>query len=475
MVVIGGGPCGLAAGMLLVEAGLEVTVLEKDSAEPPGTGMEAWDDWLRPGVAQFRQPHSLWPRGREILQNQLPGVFGYLGELGAYEFNMSDPPFPTITDWSPKPGDERFSSMGARRPIYELAFALAAQDTPGLTVRRGQSVVAVATGPEATPGIPHITGVETDAGDQIAADLVIDAAGRRSPLPALLEDVGANRPFEESQDSRFVYYTRYYRRRDSGALPQPHTVSLFPAGSISILTMPGDNDTWQVTLYATTKDKAMRAVKNPDVFERVVRAHSSRARWLDGDPITDVHVMAGISDRERSLVVDGSAVATGIVPVADAWACTNPSLGRGITMGLMHVSALTPSLAQTLDRPSDLLEAWLSITREHLQPWHHATLAIDRARNQEMEAVRKGEAAEPSRLTSSLFDENIPEEAAFFAAAVTDPDVFRALLEVVGLFTHKSEVMARPDLQNRVAAASKTEIPPVDIPPRGELESLLAE
>jgi hypothetical protein len=33
--------------------------------------------------------------------------------------------------------------------------------------------------------------------------------------------------------------------------------------------------------------------------------------------------------------MDGVPVATGIVSVGDAWACTNPSLGRGITMGLM--------------------------------------------------------------------------------------------------------------------------------------------
>ena len=48
--------------------------------------------------------------------------------------------------------------------------------------------------------------------------------------------------------------------------------------------------------------------------------------------------MSGIVDRRRRAVVDGTPVATGILPVGDALCCTNPSLGRGITMGLMHAA-----------------------------------------------------------------------------------------------------------------------------------------
>jgi len=37
-------------------------------------------------------------------------------------------------------------------------------------------------------------------------------------------------------------------------------------------------------------------------------------------------------------VLGGQPVVTGIVSVGDAWSCTNPSLGRGMTMGLMHAA-----------------------------------------------------------------------------------------------------------------------------------------
>lgn len=461
--------------MLLAEAGLDVTVFDKDAAGPPDNASAAWESWHRPGVAQFRQAHTLLPRGREILRKDLPRVHAHLENLGSHEFSLVDPPPPGITDWSPEPGDERFSSLGARRPVYELAFALAADETSGVEVRRGKAVNRLLSGTETLSGIPHVVGVETDAGRRIQADLVIDAAGRRSPLPALLEEIGARPVREDTEDSRFTYYTRFYGRADGGGFPEPYTISLFPVGSISILTLPGDNDTWSVTLFATTADKAMRAARDPDVFERVVRAHPLRAHWVDGEALTDVDVMAGISDRERSLFFNGSPVTTGVVSVADAWACTNPSLGRGITMALMHISALAPALVESLDRPAELAESWHAITQGQLQPWHRATLDKDRARNKEMDAVRTG-TGDPDGLPSVLFDGSSPEEAAFFAAMMIDKDMFRAGLEMAGLFHTREEVMSRPDVREKLALtmANMPELPPVDVPTRSELEDLLS-
>ena len=474
VVVMGAGPAGLAMGMLLSEVGIDVVVVDKDPTEPPGDAAEAWDRWQRPGVSQFRQPHGLLPSGREIIENRLPTVYQRLDELGAHPFNLLDSPPPTISDWSAIPGDGRYDSMAARRPIYELAFALGALDT-GLDVRRGVGVVSFTTGPDAAPGVPHITGVETSDGGRLEADLVIDASGRRSPLPALLEEVGARPMHEQIQNSRFVYYTRFYRRREGEGFPEPYVMSLFRAGSISILTVPGDNDTWGVTIFTTTSDKKMRAVRDARAFERVIAAHPLRAHWLEGEAITDVTVMAGVADRERSVAVDGLPVATGVIPISDAWACTNPSLGRGITMALMHTTDLVPVIVESLNKPTQLVGSWLAATESRAKPWHAATLRQDRARNSEMDAVRNG-LIEPPRIPSLHFDEQTPEEAAFFVAMMSDPEMFRAAVEMVTMFATPEEVTSRPEIQNKLAAvgASLPELPPLDIPTRSELEDLLA-
>ena len=60
--------------------------------------------------------------------------------------------------------------------------------------------------------------------------------------------------------------------------------------------------------------------------------------------------MAKIEDRIRSLVVDGRPVATGVLTVGDSWACTNPSVGRGISIGMLHAVALRDTLHARADR-----------------------------------------------------------------------------------------------------------------------------
>ena len=53
--------------------------------------------------------------------------------------------------------------------------------------------------------------MRTDSGERLAADLVVDAMGRRSALPELLGPAGPVR--EEAEDSGFLYYTRFFRGR----------------------------------------------------------------------------------------------------------------------------------------------------------------------------------------------------------------------------------------------------------------------
>jgi len=465
-IIIGAGPAGLALGMLLAEAGLHVTILERDIQEPPDTHEGAWEDWRRSGVAQFRQSHGLLPRGLQILESRFPRVVDHLRRSGAHSYNLTDSPPPSVANWTPEPEDRQFDSLAASRPVYELAFANAAKEMR-IDVLRGTKVTGLTTGPTTISNVPHITGIVTDRGKSIRADVVIDAGGRRSPMSAFLEDVGAHRLPEADGDFRFVYYTRYYRRTGRD-FPSPYTLSRYLSGSVSIGTFPADNDTWSVTLYGTNADKVLRSARDPGVFERVIRAHPERAHFVDAEPITEVMTMAGVADRERTMHVDGTPTATGWLPIADAWACTNPILGRGITMGLMHTVALAPAITQTLDRPAELADAWETITREQLRPWYVATRDIDRARCKEMEAVRTGEITRHGERMSA-------QQAAFLAAALTDPDVFRAQMELAAMLTTMDDLTARPEIQDKIAATARNlpDLPGQEIPTRAELEELL--
>ena len=143
------------------------------------------------------------------------------------------------------------------------------------------------------------------------------------------------------EDSGFIYYTRYFRARN-GKMPEFRAPPVTPLGTFSLLTLPADNHTWSVTVFTSAGDRPFKRLRARDSWTALVAACPRHAQWLDGEPTTDVVPMGGIVDRYRHFRVDDKPVATGIASVGDAWACTNPSNGRGMTLGLIHSVWLPP-------------------------------------------------------------------------------------------------------------------------------------
>jgi hypothetical protein len=67
--------------------------------------------------------------------------------------------------------------------------------------------------------------------------------------------------------------------------------------------------------------------------------------------------MTRLEDRRRTLCPDGRLLVTGVAPIADAWASTNPTLGRGTTMAWPAYRALED--VAHLD--AGLLRGWFRI------------------------------------------------------------------------------------------------------------------
>ena len=466
ITVLGAGVCGLAAAMLLGRDGHDVTVLERDTAPVPESPGDAWQRWARGGVAQFRQPHYLLPRARHLLDAELPDVRDALVAAGAFWFDALSAVPPSLARLERRPGDERFVTLTARRPTLEQVVARAAESERRVEVRRGVTVAGLAT--RKASGIPQVVGVRMESGEEVGADLVVDATGRRSSLPAWLSDVGAAPLHEEAEDSGFVYYTRYFRARSSGR-PEPRDRLLVPVGSLSILTLPGDNETWSVTLFGSSGDQPLKQLRHADRWTAVVAACPAHCHWLEGEPITSVLPMAGVLDRYRRVVVDGRPVVTGLAVVGDAWACTNPSLGRGITLGLAHAARLRDVVRTELDDPQRFAAAWDAATEGDLAPWYRATVAIDRARLAEFEAQRAGrERPEPVERPAVL-------GAALVRAMPHDADIFRGFLEMGSCLTLPGALFARPGFADRVMeVARQSDAPPPSGPTRDELLRLIA-
>jgi 2-polyprenyl-6-methoxyphenol hydroxylase-like FAD-dependent oxidoreductase len=381
---------------------------------------------------------------------------------GGLTFNMSTVMPHFITDRAPREGDERFVTVTGRRPTVEYAVASAADRL--LPVMRGVWIMGLLRSPSDRDGIPHITGVRTMDGEEHAADLIVDAMGRRSKLPDWLEAIGARRPIEEAEESRYIYYTRFFRST-TGRVPAYRAGFLTNFHSFSLLILPGDSHTWSVTVFAFSGDPALKALRDPKRWTALVRAYPLHAHWLDGEPITDVLPMAGVTNRYRRFVVDGAPVATGIVSVGDAWACTNPIGGRGISIGLMHTLGTVEVVQAHRDDPLALALAQDAMTETRLTPWYQDTVELDRKRT--------------AQINATIHDRRAPQPAdpgdALLVAMMYDAELFRASIEITSLLALPQEVMARPGVIDRimeVATMHEAVVPPG--PSRDELLRMVA-
>ncbi len=467
IVFVGGGVVGLCAAAMVATDGHQVTVLERDPAEPVDPSA-AWEDWERRGVNQFRMIHLFLARFRQEIDAQLPGLSEALSAAGALQFNPVER-IPESIRGPLRPDDGRFAMVTARRPVAEAVVAAFVATVPGLEVRRGVPVAGLLgeTGPD---GIVRVRGVRTEAGEELTADLVVDASGRRSPVAGWLRSIGSPGPTEVVEECGFVYYARHYRS-DDGSIPAMLGGPLQYCGSLATLTLPADNGTWGVGVVAAATDTAMRALSDEAVWESVVRSHPLVAHWVDAEPMTDVKTMAKLEDRQRTYVVEGRPVATGIIPLADAYACTNPSLGRGVSMGMIHAAAL-----RRLLREVDVTDAhtvalrWGQLTDETVRPYFEETLTHDRFRLAQVQAIVRDEP----------FGQHNPGWALSLARSVSpakEPDLFRASLAAAMLLERESEVLGRPEIAARltaVAATASTARPPSGLAPeRGRLLELV--
>jgi 2-polyprenyl-6-methoxyphenol hydroxylase-like FAD-dependent oxidoreductase len=456
IIVIGAGVAGLGAALALGRDGHEVTLLERDATPHPASASDAFE-WDRRGAPQVRHSHMFLARLRNLVRDELPDVRDALLAAGATELAIAEM-LPEGLDPTPMDGDEDLVMLACRRTTFEWVLRCKALEQEHVTIRTGDGVAGLLT--DGT----RITGVRLESGEELHADLVVAANGRRSEYPRWVTEAGLGQIDEVVEDTGIVYWSRFYELLPGAEEPKQEGPIGGDLGYMKFAVFPGDNGTFSVTLATGNEDHVFRSLAKEEHFDAVVKLLVPTAPWVDpavSRPITPVHPMAKLLNRIRHDVVDGTPIAPGLVAIGDANVCTNPLYGRGCSLGMVHALLLRDALREHADDMAEVALALDEGTKRELVPWYVASVVAD-GRNRRL---AKGESNDQDELLGNLFKTLMP-------AMRTDPVLFRAFMRMFNLLADPDSLMKDPLVMAKAMEAMQDPEPveaPVLGPPREEL------
>ncbi|PWU08914.1 MAG: hypothetical protein C5B51_07000 [Terriglobia bacterium] len=432
VVIAGAGVAGLSAALALSRSGIRVTIVERDAV--------AELSWTRAGVPHFSQPHILLPRGRQALLRRFPDVYAALLRMGALEI---DPARKLLGEC--RPGDEELLALAVRRPLLESALRAAVLAEPEIRVISGQKITGLAG---RAGSVPRIEGLRTAAGDMIGGDLVVDALGRTSPVPAWIEALGGRPPQVESFPCGFVYYSRHFRLRPDVDLPDGPWL-FGPRGKIGPMTFLmfyGDNRTFAISFCVPTGVRDLRVIRHEAAFMAACRAVPVLREAADprsAEPISPVMPLGSLQNTFRHYQQDGGPCALGTLPIGDAICHTDPSFSLGLSFALDHAGKLADAIT---GNPGDGL-AQARAYFAAIEPEARERFLMIRNIYAARERKRQGEPLDFTKRSSCypLF-----ASMGLDAAALMDAEIFRVAVRRFGLLDRLSVFDNDIRLQDRV-------------------------
>ncbi|WP_372785426.1 NAD(P)/FAD-dependent oxidoreductase [Phenylobacterium sp.] len=444
VLIIGAGMAGLWTALALAPTGREVVLLERDPPPPEGGADEAFESWSRRGVGHLRHSHAFLARLRILIRDEHPQLLAELLEAGCRDLVFEG----GLTDihkrsYTPEPVDRDLAVLTSRRTTLELIMRRYVERQAGIEIRSNVFVRELSLTPGAVPAVTGLV-IEHHAGrHDLAADIVVDAAGRTSS--AFEQLVAAGAPItEESEDCGILYFTRHYRLNPGVAEPERTKDPL--TGDLEYLkfgVFPGDNGCFSITLCVPEVEEELRKrIVDPAVFDAACAALPGLTPWVDPATATAISRVFGMGDlhsRWRDLAPGGHAAVTGFFAVGDSLVRSNPLFGRGCSFAAVSAHLLRDAL-QMFSDPAARVEAYQRRMAAELRPYYAAMRDADRS------AIRRArQALTPgyrpnlkSRLARSFLEDGVA------VAVRSDVDLLRAALRGFHMLEDPQAWLKRP-------------------------------
>ncbi|HJV08153.1 MAG TPA: FAD-dependent monooxygenase [Acidimicrobiales bacterium] len=364
-VVVGASMAGLSAAAVLSSRFDSVVIVERDDL-PDGPAD-------RKGVPQGRHAHGLLPSGLSRLVEWFPGITEELLAAGATYVDIG-----SDASWYQGGGHRVRFRTGLAGPVSSRAMLehVVRQRTlalPNVTLRAG----AGASGLTATPDRSTVTGVTLEDGTTLAADLVVDASGRRGRSLLWMRQLGYVPPATTEIDVDVAYASRVVRV--TGDVPEWKFAIVLagpPTGRQGVAFPVEGDGRFMVTLAGVHGDRPPSDDAGFLAFARSLPSPEI-ADLLDAAVPTGPIVTHRLRSNQRRHVERLRRVPGGLVMLGDAVCSFNPTYGQGMSTATLQAEALGQALDTVPALDARFVKAFYKRAAKAITPAWQMTTGAD--------------------------------------------------------------------------------------------------
>lgn len=428
-IVLGGSMAGLLAARTLADFYATVTVIERDRVDESVA--------VRRGVPQGRHTHGLLMRGAMALEELFPGFLDQLVERGAVLNDGTDLArlyFCMNGHVAVHSGTARaFRTYNMTRPFLERHVRGRVMSLPNVSLLGGRDVVDLCLTDAGRVNGARVVDRTDNVVAELAADLVVDATGRGSRTPALLERAGFAVPTEDEVRVDLLYASQLLRLPEAALREYGLIVSPVAGRPTGVALAKCENDTAFFTVFGMAGCHPPLDLEGMCEFAAAMTPPHILAAVRSAEPVSPVAQHRFPSSRWRRYDKLRHPP-EGLLVVGDAACSFNPIYAQGMTVAAMEALVLRDCLSHG---PDDLPRRFFRAAAQPIRQAWQMTTGGD---------LSLPEIAGTPPLVTRLLNGYLDR---VLAAAEHDIDVFEQFIKVAWLVDQPSRLL-RPGMIRRV-------------------------